>query len=82
MATASINGTTLHYEADGHGPPCLVLHGGLGLDHIVYRRTLTPLTEHLRLVYVDHRGNGRSGRAAVGHDHDGAARRRRGGRGR
>ncbi len=64
MATASINGTTLHYEADGDGPPCLVLHGGLGLDHIVYRRTLTPLTDHLRLVYVDHRGNGRSGRPA------------------
>jgi len=64
MATASINGTTLHYEADGVGPPCLVLHGGLGVDHVVYRRTLTPLTDQLRLVFIDHRGNGRSGRPA------------------
>jgi proline iminopeptidase len=62
MATVSINGTTLHVETDGDGPPCLVLHGGLGLDHTVYRRTLGPLARHLRLVYVDHRGNGRSGR--------------------
>ena len=64
MATASINGTTLHYETDGDGPSCLVLHGGLGLDHVVYRRTLAPLTDRLRLVFIDHRGNGRSGRPA------------------
>jgi proline iminopeptidase len=62
MASASLNGTTLHYEIDGHGAPCLVLHGGLGLDHTVYRRTLGPLTDQLRLVFYDHRGNGRSGR--------------------
>ncbi|HEX6658326.1 MAG TPA: alpha/beta hydrolase [Ilumatobacter sp.] len=62
MATASINGTTLHFEIDGDRAPCLVLHGGLGLDHIVYRRTLGRLADHLRLVFIDHRGNGRSGR--------------------
>ena len=39
-----------------------MLHGGLGLDHTLYQATLTPLEQRLRLVYVDHRGNGRSGR--------------------
>ena len=37
MATAKLNGTTIWYEVDGEGPPCLVLHGGLGLDHSLYR---------------------------------------------
>lgn len=55
-----INGIELHYEIDGTGPVCFVLHGGLGLDHTLYRRSLEPLTATLRLVFVDLRGNGRS----------------------
>ena len=62
VPTVEVNGTTLFYEVDGEGAPCLVLHGGLGLDHTVYRRTLGPLSPPLHLVYFDHRGNGRSGR--------------------
>jgi proline iminopeptidase len=57
---AELNGTRLHYEVDGTGPPLLVLHGGLGLDHHIYRRTLAPLAEHFQLVFPDQRGNGRS----------------------
>lgn len=38
----------------------MVLHGGLGLDHHLYRRTLAPLAEHFQLIFPDQRGNGRS----------------------
>ena len=62
VPTAGVNGTTIWYDVAGSGPPALVLHGGLGLDHTLYQATLTPLEQRLRLVYLDHRGNGRSGR--------------------
>jgi len=65
MPQAAINGTEIHYVVDGSdadGVPMLVLHGGLGLDHVLYRRTLGPLAEDRPVVFVDHRGNGRSGR--------------------
>lgn len=51
----------LHVEAVGHGAPALVLHGGLGVDHTVYR-SLDALAAGLALIYLDHRGNGRSAR--------------------
>jgi proline iminopeptidase len=51
----------IHVEAVGEGPPVLVLHGGLGVDHTLYR-SLDPLCAGLRLIYLDHRGNGRSAR--------------------
>ena len=65
MPELAVNGTTIWYERDGVGAPCLVLHGGLGVDHTFYRRTLQPLAERLDLVFLDHRGNGRSGRPAI-----------------
>jgi len=64
MATAAINGTTLYYDELGAGPTCLVLHGGLGLDHSLYR-DFDRLAARVRLVYYDHRGNGRSGRPGL-----------------
>ncbi len=65
MPELPLNDTTIWYERDGAGPPCLVLHGGLGVDHTLYRRSLQPLAARLELVFVDHRGNGRSGRPSV-----------------
>ena len=62
MPKVPVNGTDLFFEVDGDGPPCVVLHGGLGLDHTLYRRTLGPLAALMRLVFFDHRCNGRSGR--------------------
>lgn len=59
---ATLNGTTLWYEVDGVGPPCVVLHGGLGVDHGLYRATLQPLAARCQVAWYDHRGNGRSGR--------------------
>ncbi len=61
MPVAELNGTTLYYQEIGAGMPCVVIHGGLGLDH-VYMRPLDPLGDALRLIYLDVRGNGRSGR--------------------
>ncbi len=61
MAVAEVNGVQLFYEEIGAGPPALVLHGGLGIDHTPYR-SLDPLATRLRLHYYDHRGNGRSSR--------------------
>jgi proline iminopeptidase len=51
----------LYFEEFGAGTPALVLHGGLGLDLHPYR-SLDPLAGDLRLIYIDHRGNGRSTR--------------------
>ncbi len=62
MSTARLNGTSLYYETVGTGPTCLVMHGGLGLDHTLLHPLLDRLGERLRLAYYDHRGNGRSGR--------------------
>lgn len=62
MATAEINGTTIYYEEAGAGFPCLLLHGGLGVDSRYLVRTFGPLEDRLRMVFYDHRGNGRSGR--------------------
>ena len=49
----------------GEGPPLLVMHGGMGLDHSYLRRGLDPLGMQAQLVYYDHRGNGRSPRPAT-----------------
>jgi proline iminopeptidase len=54
-----VPGARLHVEEVGEGPVALVLHGGLGVDHQMYR-TLDPFGARLRLVYLDHRANGRS----------------------
>lgn len=64
MPKARIEGTDLYYLAVGEGLPCLVMHGGLGFDHTYLHPWLDPLGDTFRLVYYDHRGNGRSGRPA------------------
>lgn len=65
MTLVNLNQTTLFYLETGGGPPCLVMHGGLGLDHTCLHPWLDPLGDMLHLVYYDHRGNGRSGRPPV-----------------
>lgn len=63
MPVAHLNDTELFYvDEAGGGLPFLVMHGGLGLDHTWLYPWLDPLGEQMRLVYYDHRGNGRSGR--------------------
>lgn len=66
-----VNGVRLFVEVVGaslapEGPqmrqrPTLVLlHGGPGADHSLYRPQLDALADVAQLVYYDHRGNGRS----------------------
>ena len=47
----------------GKGHPLIVLHGGPGLDHQMFRPWLDPLADQgFRLIYVDQRGQGASPR--------------------
>src|SRR5438067_10812446 len=46
----------------GSGFPLIVLHGGPGLDHSMFRPYLDSLGDDFRLLYVDERGQGRSER--------------------
>ncbi len=64
MTLRKVNGTDLHVETVGTGPPLLLLHGGLGLDHTYFRPYFDQLADVATVVYYDHRGNGRSARPA------------------
>jgi proline iminopeptidase len=55
-------GYRLFVEEVGSGFPLIVLHGGPGLDHTMFRPWLDPLGDEFRLLYVDERGQGRSER--------------------
>ena len=41
-------------------PVLLMLHGGPGADHTIYRPAHSALADIAQIVYLDHRGNGRS----------------------
>src|SRR6266576_3810803 len=56
------DGVSLFVEEIGDGFPLIVLHGGPGLDHSMFRPYLDPLGDDYRLLYVDERGQGRSQR--------------------
>ena len=43
-------------------PTLLLLHGGPGYDHSSFKPVFSPLAEQAQIVYVDHRGHGRSSR--------------------
>src|SRR5689334_6398695 len=54
-----VNGAELYFETVGQGAPMLVMHG-LGLDHTYLRPWHDGLASQARLIYYDHRWNGRS----------------------
>jgi len=56
------DGVSLNVEKVGDGFPLIVLHGGPGLDHSMFRPYLDPLGDEFRLLYLDERGQGRSDR--------------------
>ena len=71
---AQVNGTEIFFDIEGAGlvpdgevmkqrDVCFVLHGGPCMDHTYFKPYLSPLTKDMQLIYVDHRGTGRS-------DHD------------
>ena len=41
-------------------PVLLMLHGGPGADHSIYRPAYSALADIAQIIYLDHRGNGRS----------------------
>src|SRR5208282_351136 len=43
-------------------PTVVLLHGGPGFDHSTFKPDFSRLTEIAQVVYLDHRGNGRSDR--------------------
>lgn len=66
-----VNGNRLFFDVTGakiravdgvavEVPTLLILHGGPGFDHMGVKKELLPLAEHFQLVWIDHRGNGRS----------------------
>lgn len=70
---ANVNGIKLFFDVEGTSlvpvgpkmvemPTLLILHGGPGCDHSYFRPWLSPLASVAQLVYIDHRGNGRSER--------------------
>jgi len=45
-------------------PTLILLHGGPGFDHSGFKPLFSELADAVQLVYLDHRGNGRSDRGA------------------
>jgi light-regulated signal transduction histidine kinase (bacteriophytochrome) len=41
-------------------PTLLLLHGGPGSDHTLYKPAFSALVDIAQIIYLDHRGNGRS----------------------
>jgi pimeloyl-ACP methyl ester carboxylesterase len=46
-------------------PTLLLLHGGPGSDHSVFKPIMLSLAEHFQVVFYDHRGMGRSDRCSA-----------------
>jgi pimeloyl-ACP methyl ester carboxylesterase len=67
----SVNGVRLFFDVEGaklvpdgpimrEKPTLLMLHGGPGFDHSIYKPAYSALADTAQIVYLDHRGNGRS----------------------
>jgi pimeloyl-ACP methyl ester carboxylesterase len=66
-----VNGVRLFFDVEGASlvpdgpsmrekPTLLLLHGGPGFDHSIYKPGYASLADCAQLIYLDHRGNGRS----------------------
>ena len=69
----SIDGVKLFFDVEGASlapsgpemrskPTLLLLHGGPGMDHSLFRPAFSALADVAQVVYLDHRGQGRSDR--------------------
>jgi pimeloyl-ACP methyl ester carboxylesterase len=67
----SVNGVRLFFDVEGaklvpdgpvmrEKPILLMLHGGPGFDHSIYKPAYSALADVAQTIYLDHRGNGRS----------------------
>ncbi|GAA3167938.1 alpha/beta fold hydrolase [Nonomuraea roseoviolacea] len=66
-AHADVNGTRLHYVSGGHGAP-LILLGGWPQTWWEFHKIMPPLAERHRVIAVDLRGMGGSGKPSHGYD--------------
>lgn len=66
-----VNGVRLFFDVEGgklvpdgpalrEKPTLLMLHGGPGADHSIYKPAYSALADVAQVIYLDHRGNGRS----------------------
>jgi pimeloyl-ACP methyl ester carboxylesterase len=66
-----VAGARLFFDVEGAGlvpdgsrmrakPTLILLHGGPGFDHTNYKPAFSELADVAQIVYLDHRGNGRS----------------------
>lgn len=66
-----VNGVRLFVDIEGASlvpdgpamrvkPTLIVLHGGPGADHSIYKPAFSGLADLAQVIYLDHRGNGRS----------------------
>jgi len=66
-----VNGVRLFFDVEGakfvadgpamrEKPTLLLLHGGPGFDHSIYKPAYSALAGIAQIIYLDHRGNGRS----------------------
>jgi proline iminopeptidase len=69
----TVNGVRLFFDVEGprfvpdgkrmrERPTLLLLHGGPGGDHSMFRPLFGQLADIAQVIYLDHRGNGRSDR--------------------
>lgn len=76
----TVNGTKLFFDVDGEKlavdgesmrekPTLILLHGGPGFDHSTYKPLFSQLSDIVQIIYLDHRGNGRSDRGSTDHWH-------------
>ena len=67
----TVNGVSLWFDVDGAGlvpdgaamrerPTLILLHGGPGMDHSLFKPRWSGLRDVAQVIYLDHRGNGRS----------------------
>src|SRR2546426_9938109 len=68
---ARVNGVRLFFDVEGASlvpdgpsmrekPTVVLLHGGPGLDHSIYKPSFSSLADIAQVIFLDHRGNGRS----------------------
>src|SRR5262245_11265120 len=66
-----VNGVRLFFDVEGASlvpdgpsmrekPTLVLLHGGPGFDHSIYKPAHSTLADCSQVIYLDHRGNGRS----------------------
>lgn len=75
---AQVNGVKLFFDVEGSSlvadgptmkerPTVILVHGGPGGDHSVYKPDFGQLSDIAQIVYYDHRGNGRSDMSSSEH---------------